>query len=424
MANFPPPEFSGGWRRVTGINATPTNAQKKDISAKTGVDWDKLKLAYHYSQSFGGGSTVLVIRNGWIAGEWGNMNAARVASVSKSLTALATAKMYELSDAGRLRKTIDAESFAYNFLPATLTDGDARKRQIRIKHLTTMTSGLVPDDKPGQPDYLNAVLTQPVKVASETEWSYASLPVDLLSIVIQSATGKTVRDFFNQEIAGEIGIPALRWRTIGRSLPVDLLSFVIQSATGDTVLNFFNRQIAGRIGIPALSLQTLGLHTRGSSGAFIRPRDLARVGYLMMMDGAWAGRQIVPKRYVSNIRQHPSSLDDIPFVPTPGSPSTAGSDSPKFYAHLWWTNATGAALGTKVPRDAFHARGFRENLLIVVPSLSMVVVRMGSNSESLKEFQSKFMSRIMDAVVTTPSAELVAMTSGVSDSPGGQAGSA
>ena len=215
MAYFPPPELSGGWRRVTGINATPTSAQKTYIRAKTGVDWDKLKLAYNYSQSFGGGSTVLVIRNGWIAGEWGNMNAARIASVSKSLTALATAKMYELSDAGRLGQTIGAESFAYNFLPATWGDDDARKRKIRIKHLTTMTSGLVPDDKPGQRNYLNVVLTQPVKVPPETEWSYASLPVDLLSIVIQSATGTTVRDFFNQEIAGKIGIPALPWRAIG-----------------------------------------------------------------------------------------------------------------------------------------------------------------------------------------------------------------
>jgi CubicO group peptidase (beta-lactamase class C family) len=151
-----------------------------------------------------------------------------------------------------------------------------------------MTSGLMPDDKPGQPNYLNVVLTQPVKVPPETEWSYASLPVDLLSIVIQSATGKTVRrNFLNPEIAGKIGIPALPW-------------------------------------------QTLGLYTKGSSGAFIRPRDLARVGYLMMMDGAWSGRQIIAKRHISNIRQHPSSLDDIPFVPTPGSPSTAGSGSPKF----------------------------------------------------------------------------------------------
>jgi CubicO group peptidase (beta-lactamase class C family) len=412
MAYFPPPESSGGWRRVTGINAVPTNAQKNDIRAKTGVDWDKLKLAYDYSQSFGGGSTVLVIRNGWIAGEWGNTHAARIGSVSKSLTALATARMYELSDAGRLGKTIGAESFAYDFLPATWDDDDARKRKIRIRHLTTMTSGLVPDDSPGQPNYLNAVLTQPIKVPPETEWSYASLPVDLLSIVIQSATGNTARNFFNQEIAGKIGIPALRWQTLRWSLPVALLNIVTQSATGNTVRNFFNRTIAGRIGMPALPRQILGLYTKGSCGAFIRPRDLARVGYLMMMDGAWNGRQIVAKSYISNIRQHPAPLDDIPFVPTPRSPSTAGSESPKFYAHLWWTNTTGAALGSKVPRDAYHARGFRENLLIVVPSLSMIVVRMGSNPESLKEFQSKFMSLVVDAVVTTRSAELVAATSG------------
>ena len=103
-------------------------------------------------------------------------------------------------------KTIGAESFAYDFLPATWDDGDARKRKIRIKHLTTMTSGLVPDDKPGQPNYLNVVLTQPVKVPPETEWSYASLPVDLLSIVIRSA-GTTVRDFFNQESPAKSAFP-------------------------------------------------------------------------------------------------------------------------------------------------------------------------------------------------------------------------
>jgi hypothetical protein len=67
-----------------------------------------------------------VIRNGWIAGEWGNTHAARIGSVSKSLTALATARMYELSDAGRLGKTIGAESFAYDFLPATWDDDEAQ----------------------------------------------------------------------------------------------------------------------------------------------------------------------------------------------------------------------------------------------------------------------------------------------------------
>ena len=50
---------------------------------------------------------------------------------------------------------------------------------------------------------------------------------------------------------------------------------VIQSATGKTVRNFFNPEIADKIGIPALPWQTLGLYTKGSSGAsFIRPRDL------------------------------------------------------------------------------------------------------------------------------------------------------
>jgi hypothetical protein len=43
----------------------------------------------------------------------------------------------------------------------------------------------------------------------------------------------------------------------------------------------------------------------------------------------------------------------------------------------------------------------------------MIAVRVGTNPQSLKEFQGKFMSRVMDAVVHDPAAELVVATSGV-----------
>jgi CubicO group peptidase (beta-lactamase class C family) len=360
---FPPSESNGGWRRVTAINATPSAAQKNDIKAKTGMDWDKLKLAFNYSQSFGGGSTVIVIRNGWIAGEWGNTNSARIASITKSLTGLATAKMYDMSRAGRFDTTITKDSFVFNYLPASWDDSDSRKRNIRVRHLTTMASGIQPHDNPGQSGYSTSfVLSRPVKVAPDTEWSYSSLPVDLLSIVVQDVTGTTLRNFFNQQIASPIGVPAVSWESLGTS------SF-------------------------------------GSRGASLRPRDLGRIGYLMMMDGAWSGgtngeRQIVSRSEAINLRTHPSVLDGTTFVPTPGTPFNIRTDSQKFYGNLWWTNHTGAALGSSVPKSAYYAHGFTENLVIIVPSHNMVVVRMGSNPASVEAFKRELMTRVMDAVVT------------------------
>ena len=42
-------------------------------------------------------------------------------------------------------------------------------------------------------------------------WEYSSAPVDLLSQIIEKVTGKTQRDFFNQEIGAAIGGQEVTW---------------------------------------------------------------------------------------------------------------------------------------------------------------------------------------------------------------------
>ncbi|MBI3461870.1 MAG: serine hydrolase, partial [Planctomycetes bacterium] len=147
---FPPPEAEGDWRSLVPANATPTAVQEQAVLEKSGLDWDKLADAWGYVQSFGGKNSLLIIRNGWIAAEWNNLERPiAIHSCTKSLTGLVMAKLFDLSDAGQLPTTVGPDSFAYQYVPVSWGDSDPRRKLIRIRHLMTMSSGLQPRDGGG-----------------------------------------------------------------------------------------------------------------------------------------------------------------------------------------------------------------------------------------------------------------------------------
>jgi CubicO group peptidase (beta-lactamase class C family) len=136
-APFPPPEDQEGWRSLVPINDEPSPAQKQAVREKTGLDWDKLREAESYCESFGTANSLLVIRHGYVAGEWKNFNNARgIASCTKSLTALAMAKLFYLSDAVQLPKRINIDDEAWRFLPARWVEAESARQNIRIRHLS------------------------------------------------------------------------------------------------------------------------------------------------------------------------------------------------------------------------------------------------------------------------------------------------
>ncbi len=356
---FPPPETQGGWRSLVPYGKTPSSAQKATIRAKAGIDWDKLKAANAYSRSFTTASVLLVLRNGYVAGEWGSRAAYGVASVSKSLAGVAVARLFDMADEGRLARSFGPDTPAFELLPEAWTAAAEGKKAIRIRHLMTMTSGLQPHDQPGAADYLALMLALPLQNVPGERWAYASAPVDLLAIAAQAASGTRLATTFNQEIAAPIGAAPFTWGTIGP-------------------------------------------YTGASSRARTTPRDLARVGYLMLMDGRWpaAGAQrslVVPER-LRALREDCGCASAI-YEPTEGSPFLLPVTAPEHYGQLWWSNRTGEALGPAVPRDAFYAHGYRETLLVVVPSRNLIVVRFGPEPKSLPEFRRELMGRVMAALV-------------------------
>jgi hypothetical protein len=253
QAYFPPSEAQGGWRSPAPVNEEPTEEQKASIRATTGLDWDGLHEVWRYCTRFDGEHSVLVIRHGWIAGEWRNYARPEkgICSCSKALTGLAMARLFDMSDAGLLHKRIHIDDEAWRFLPAAWGEAEPARRRITLRHMLTMTSGLTPWDGPGQGDHMARIFGQTVEAAPGTVWAYSNVPVDCLSLLIEDVTGRTLEQFFNEEIHPAIGAAPSRW-------------------------NHFEG------------------HSYGSGGAFYEPRELARVGYLVLHGGGLGLRRRDP----------------------------------------------------------------------------------------------------------------------------------
>jgi len=219
-AYFPPPETQGGWRSLVAANQEPSPEQKARVREVAGLDWDRLADANAYVRTLTQTNSLLVIRRGWVAGEWHTFTNPRgIASCTKSLTALAMAKLFDLSDAGRLpanfggRIGIDDE--AWRYLPAAWAEAEPDRKKILLRHLLTMTSGLTPYDGPYQADYEQKLFAQTVEAPPGTVWGYASVPVDMLSLVIENVTGGTEAEFFQREIHTRLGGAQITWGTFG-----------------------------------------------------------------------------------------------------------------------------------------------------------------------------------------------------------------
>ena len=90
-------------------------------------------------------------------------------------------------------------------------------------------------------------------------------------------------------------------------------------------------------------------------GGSYAPRVVARIGRLMLRQGNWEGVQLIA---ADAVRQ-----------------TTRDSGLPGSVNAGWWTN--GRKRVAALPRDAFWAWGKGDEILLVVPSLKLVMVRMG-----------------------------------------------
>jgi CubicO group peptidase (beta-lactamase class C family) len=333
---YPPPGSAGGWRRCRN---------NEEVRRLAGMDPQKLDQVGRENMAlYGGPWALLVVRHGYIAGEWMGVPAMPqttfdVWSCTKSATGIAYGLLFDDSRSHRLPKDtqIDLESQAYSFIPEGYPLTDPGKEKIKLRHLLSMTSGIPGEDHgivgiavtPGGGEYEFALGKQADRFGNSaarlyappgTAWDYSDAAFAHLSLIFFHVAGQEIGDFMKVRVFQPIGIEDFGWD--------------LQGGGGN-----------------------LGPHTNAHSGLHVSARDFARLGYALLRGGAWKGKQIVPKWWVDLATSSSQSIN----------PS---------YGYTFWVNRDGK-LWPRIPKDAFAFMGYATNRCYVVPSLDLVVIRLG-----------------------------------------------
>jgi CubicO group peptidase (beta-lactamase class C family) len=140
-----------------------------------------------------------------------------------------------------------------------------------------------------------------------------------------------------------------------------LASMIVRHVTGSELEAFVRTRIAEPLEFGSFTYgykQVRGItHTPGGGGIVVRATDMLRFGYLLLCEGRWADRQIVDAAYVQHCRRA------SPY--NPHSP----------YSLQFDVNTDGHI--PELPRDAFWKSGSGGHTLYVVPSLDVVVWKLG-----------------------------------------------
>jgi CubicO group peptidase (beta-lactamase class C family) len=348
---FPPSEDQGGWRSLLPAKGDPDADQKAKIRTMTGVDWDQLAKAWEYNAASGGATGLLVIRKGYVVGEW-YRNADRnktfnIYSSSKAYTSLAFGLLLADSKAGKLpggkKLSLDTNVLTKEWLPEALPLTDPRKADITLRHLLNMLSGLGSEGVPAKAPFEWALGHVPKTPMAKLKgdpgkvFNYSNAGVAHLVLIFQHAAGKDLYPFLKERVFDPIGLKRASWTKIG--------------GNGD-----------------------LGPFSQGFSGLLTTPREHARFCYLALHKGSWAGKEIVPAVYY-----------DFAWQGTKVKPE---------YGAQWWVYPR----LKDAPRDLVQTAGARNNHGYVVPSLDLVFVRLGDAAKYPGKFEQELVKRVLAAV--------------------------
>ena len=199
-----------------------------------------------------------------------------------------------------------------------------KEDQITILHQLTMTTGL--DDRGDEHDCLEPECLK-YKADAGTRWAYHNPPYYLLNDVITGATGEDFEQYFNKRLRDPIGMKG-SWRQFRK-------------------YNMY----------------------------FSDARSMARYGLLVLNNGSWDGKDIIADKSFMYDMTHPSQALN---------PS---------YGYLWWLNGQSQvkypgvqmsfnrSLAPSAPSDMIAAMGANGQIINVIPSQNLIIVRMGENPD-------------------------------------------
>ncbi len=247
----------------------------------------------------------------------------RMASVSKSITSIL------IGIAKDQKKIPNLDRKIYDFFPSYRDiSRDDLKNTIRLKHVLTMTAGLdwndwdYPDTDPRNTthammrsdDWIKFILERKVIDTPGKNFVYSNGLTMLLGEVLRNATGVYADKFAEEYLFDPLGISDFSW----------------QKLPDGTIITAW--------------------------GVNLRPRDMAKIGYMMLKDGKWKDKQIVSSSWVKESTKAQVEGDIL-----------LGSG----YGYQWWRGRT--FINNK-SIEAFYAAGKGGQYIFVCPALDLVTV--------------------------------------------------
>ncbi len=217
---------------------------------------------------------------------------------------------------------------------------DPQRAQIRIRHLASHLSGLE-DAEQGRPGW------------HERFWNSNPFAVALREVPLVAAPGEGLL-YSNTGFAVLGYCLAKAARADGsEDVPGVLRDTFRRLDIGD---DEWRLSYGRRYELDGLWLDALW------GGARMTARAVARVARLFLHEGRWQGETVLPAALVRSALQ-------------PALPPERWPDAWPVPGLGWWSNSNGAF--PSLPRDAFLALGSGHRVVLVVPSLDLIVVRLG-----------------------------------------------
>ena len=133
-----------------------------------------------------------------------------------------------------------------------------------------------------------------------------------------------------------------------------LVSAIVREVTGHPLDEFARTALFEPLGITSFEWSRVKGDSDAGGGLRLRPRDMAKIGELVLAGGRWNGRQIVPKAWIETSTE-----------------SNLKATEHQSYGYLWWLGQS-RLNGRKV--DWIGALGRGGQSICIVPELDLVVV--------------------------------------------------
>ncbi len=314
---------SGGNNQTTWIpDYWPTIDWQTSSPEAQGMDSAYLTALDEYIMNeFWGNAMVstLIIKNGYLVHEtyyddfWDGNYTRNIFSCTKSVTSTLLGIAIEEGYISSVDEPV------LDFFPnRTFANTDTRKQTMTILDLLTMTAGFNWIEAPytsseshymqmtESDDWVQFVLDRPMEYTPGEFWEYNTGASHLLSAILNVSTGMFTQHFAEERLFLPLGITEYSW----------------------------TRDPQGNV--------------NGGSNLNLRPRDMAKFGFLFLNNGTWDGVQIVPANWAATATAQHITLSE-----------TTG------YGYQWWVH----------PRlSAYSARGYLGQLIYVFPQLNMIVI--------------------------------------------------